>query len=92
MTASAYAPGIGTASYCCSPGATAVKLFSGGELVVGDPKAPWATLGVAERALLGGAWSLKGFSVGLAPNEDTGSAAWGPGVKLGAADISEREL
>lgn len=95
--ASAYAPGIGTAAYCCSPGAAAVKLFWGGEVVVGEWKAPCPILGVAERALLGGACNLKLVSAAFAGpawlmKEDGGSAIWGPGVKLGASEISEKDL
>ena len=65
ITASAYAPGIGTASYWTSPGACgaaagAGKLFAGPAVDDdGESKAFCAILGVADGALLGGACSLK---------------------------------
>ena len=54
----AYAPGIGTDSYCCSPGAAgtcSARLSGAGS----NPS--WPILGVACCTLIGGACKVKGF-------------------------------
>lgn len=68
-----YAPGMGTAAYCCSPGAAATWSFLlswnagdgiGGETVfvrAGASKPSCSTLGVAPVTLIGGAWRVKGW-------------------------------
>jgi len=60
----AYAPGIGTASYCCSPGAAATCSFNrslgGGDAVgSGGSKPSCCTRGVAPWTRIGGGCSLK---------------------------------
>jgi len=71
----AYAPGMGTASYCCSPTATGACSLTIGAVgtsgtdvdgdELGNINPPFGVTGVAGLALLGGAWSLKPPSLGV---------------------------
>lgn len=60
----AYAPGIGTEAYVCSPGAAATcsmtRSFCGAGAGA-DSKPFCAVLGVAEWTLIGGGWRANGF-------------------------------
>lgn len=95
MAWSAYAPGMGTASYCTSPGATGAwgKKFGTGDAgevgVLRDP-----AFGVAGLAFLGAGWRLKLlFSAGLEKADGGSTRRLPPGVKGEAvSSMSPRDL
>lgn len=64
----AYAPGIGTEAYVCSPGAAAtcsILRSTGGDAARGS-KPSCCVLGVADWTLIGGAWRANGLTLRVA--------------------------